>query len=94
MEQDTEWLKMHDLFRDLAITMMTKDHCFLTKAGMGLNDYPHVVEYKQARKISLFRNQIDRLNNVSMSLNIVINTQSTFIHLFFVFLSNPKSAGP
>ncbi|KAF9611822.1 hypothetical protein IFM89_035807 [Coptis chinensis] len=60
-KEGDEWLKMHDLFRDLAIKIMNEEPGFLVKAGLGLQS-SYSSEWKDSRKISLIRNQIKTLD--------------------------------
>ncbi|PIA50771.1 hypothetical protein AQUCO_01200190v1 [Aquilegia coerulea] len=58
------WLKMHDLFRELAIDIVRKEPEFLIKAGQGLKEAPYFWEWDNLKNISLMRNQIDILEDL------------------------------
>ncbi|KAF9611820.1 hypothetical protein IFM89_035805 [Coptis chinensis] len=59
-----EWLKMHDLFRDLATHILREEPEFLVKAGLGLKRTPYFWEWGYSRKISLIRNHIQILEDI------------------------------
>ncbi|KAL5728022.1 hypothetical protein ACHQM5_001150 [Ranunculus cassubicifolius] len=63
MEGGHERLTMHDLHRELALTLVEIKHNFLVRAGLLLNDFPPILEYRHAKSISLIKNRIDRLND-------------------------------
>ncbi|XP_077222522.1 disease resistance protein At4g27190-like [Tasmannia lanceolata] len=58
-------VKMHDLIRDLAIwitsSSMKEGQKFLVKAGMGLKEAPKENMWEGVERVSLMRNQIERL---------------------------------
>ncbi|XP_077222012.1 disease resistance protein At4g27190-like [Tasmannia lanceolata] len=59
------YVKMHDLIRDLAIwitsSSMKEGPKFLVKAGMGLKEAPKENMWEGVERVSLMRNQIERL---------------------------------
>ncbi|KAF6167638.1 hypothetical protein GIB67_031221 [Kingdonia uniflora] len=54
-----EFLRMHDLLRDLAIYFMREECCNLARAGLGLKEPSKEEEWGRARTISLMRNKIE-----------------------------------
>ncbi|XP_077221999.1 uncharacterized protein LOC143855827 [Tasmannia lanceolata] len=60
-----DYVKMHDLIRDLAIwitsSSMKEGPKFLVKAGMGLKEAPKENMWEGVERVSLMRNQIERL---------------------------------
>ncbi|PIA29062.1 hypothetical protein AQUCO_06300024v1 [Aquilegia coerulea] len=63
-EGSEEFLKMHNLLRDLAITIMEMTPGFFIKAGIALWLQPSHKEWANARKITLMSNAIPRLHVV------------------------------
>lgn len=63
-KKEREWLKMHDLFRDLAINILRKEPGFMVRAGQRLHQSPYFWEWSTSRKISLTRNQICILDDI------------------------------
>ncbi|XP_077222933.1 disease resistance protein At4g27190-like [Tasmannia lanceolata] len=62
---DENYVKMHDLIRDLAIwitsSSMKEGPKFLVKAGMGLKEAPKENMWEGVERVSLMKNQIERL---------------------------------
>ncbi|KAK9089453.1 hypothetical protein Scep_028535 [Stephania cephalantha] len=56
-EKEEEYVKMHDLLRDLAIRIMREDYGFISKAGMQLKQFPDLA-WEKVSKISLMDNRI------------------------------------
>ncbi|GMP72980.1 hypothetical protein CsSME_00030845 [Camellia sinensis var. sinensis] len=55
-------IKMHDVVRDVAIAIGSKEHC--VRAGCNLKDWPNMYSLDQYTAISLMRNQISNLPEV------------------------------
>ncbi|KAK7327956.1 hypothetical protein VNO77_22049 [Canavalia gladiata] len=60
-----ECVKMHDLIRDMAITILRTDprwHC-IVKAGSGLTKPPHIDEWvEDVQRVSLMKNDLKNIN--------------------------------
>ncbi|KAK9085094.1 hypothetical protein Sjap_025505 [Stephania japonica] len=54
---EEEYIRMHDLVRDLAIRIMGEEFCFLSKAGLELTEFP-TEAWEKVSKVSLMRNNI------------------------------------
>ncbi|KAI4296639.1 hypothetical protein L6164_036583 [Bauhinia variegata] len=60
-ENGMECVKMHDLIRDMAITIMTADTRWrsIVKAGIGMTKTPHIDEWEEdVQRVSLMRNDL------------------------------------
>ncbi|KAK9085103.1 hypothetical protein Sjap_025514 [Stephania japonica] len=56
-EEEDEYVKMHDLLRDLAIRIMREDYGFISKAGLPLKQFPELA-WEKVSKVSLMNNRI------------------------------------
>ncbi|XP_027338121.1 putative disease resistance protein At4g10780 [Abrus precatorius] len=63
-ENAVECVKMHDLIRDMAITIMRTDPCWrcIVKAGSGLTKPPHIDEWiEDVQRVSLMKNDLKNI---------------------------------
>ncbi|KAK9085091.1 hypothetical protein Sjap_025502 [Stephania japonica] len=65
-EGEVEYVRLHDLVRDLAVRIMREEFRYVTKAGMELTRLPELA-WEKVRKISLMRNEIEVLPNFQLN---------------------------
>ncbi|KAJ8440271.1 hypothetical protein Cgig2_001606 [Carnegiea gigantea] len=57
-----EYVKMHDVFRDLAISIASSnDYCFVVKASSGLNEWPAKSRLENVMRMSVVNNEFSKL---------------------------------
>uniref|UniRef100_F6HVH3 Disease resistance protein n=1 Tax=Vitis vinifera TaxID=29760 RepID=F6HVH3_VITVI len=58
---DNAFMRMHDVVRDVALAIASKDHVFSLREGVGLEEWPKLDELQRCSKISLPYNDICKL---------------------------------
>uniref|UniRef100_A0A2P2LWZ7 Uncharacterized protein MANES_04G115600 n=1 Tax=Rhizophora mucronata TaxID=61149 RepID=A0A2P2LWZ7_RHIMU len=61
-ERGVDFVRMHDLIRDMAL-WIAKDK-FFVKSGMQLNKVPSVEQWQGAKRVSLMKNRIEKIEEV------------------------------
>ncbi|KAL8166186.1 hypothetical protein V2J09_007685 [Rumex salicifolius] len=92
---DQDFVKMHDLIRDMAIKISRERHRSMIKAGMQLRDVPCLEEWtEEMSKVSLFKNNINKIPSgmspncpVLSTLLLSRNPLKTIPVSFFRFLN-------
>ncbi|RVW58157.1 hypothetical protein CK203_110689 [Vitis vinifera] len=59
--RDNAFVRMHDVVRDVALAIASKDHVFSLREGVGLEEWPKLDELQSCSKISLAYNDIRKL---------------------------------
>ncbi|KAH7546463.1 hypothetical protein FEM48_Zijuj01G0203400 [Ziziphus jujuba var. spinosa] len=90
-----EWVRMHDLIRDMALQITSSDPHFLVEAGTGLEDIPDVEIWpNDLAKVSLMFNKISEIpSNASpicpklLTLRLNFNRLTCIPDCFFVHMT-------
>ncbi|KAL2932645.1 hypothetical protein RDABS01_015764 [Bienertia sinuspersici] len=80
-DNDQVCVKLHDVFRDLAISIATtNDYSFMVKASSGLKEWPSTFKLEYVMRMSLINNEIS-----------VFSGQGEYPELILLLLQNNKS---
>ncbi|KAL9440774.1 hypothetical protein AB3S75_019444 [Citrus x aurantiifolia] len=67
-EEDDNYLKMHDVIRDMALwiacKIRKKEENFLVRAGVGITKAPKIEEWEGVKRVSLTDNKIESLSEI------------------------------
>ncbi|KAL5726020.1 hypothetical protein ACHQM5_009093 [Ranunculus cassubicifolius] len=65
LRDDSGYIMMHDVIRDVAISIATEDHGFIVKAGRNLSEWPDM-ELGNCKRLSMMYNRIEQLPVLSI----------------------------
>ncbi|RVW70657.1 putative disease resistance protein [Vitis vinifera] len=84
---DNAFVRMHDVVRDVALAIASKDHVFSLREGVGLEEWPKLDELQSCNKISLAYNDIRKLpeglswcENYETTESLKLNKLNTSLH--------------